>query len=166
MGIFNRSGIPRGYMHLDMVKFGALPMPDIMWVTRNMNDVKFHQGMGDVSADKLESSVGVGVIEGIISHLGLVEPVASEFRTESLFRFRWAYAIARDDGAHLNLDPPVVLPAAQQAVHLRGMDMKAELPDELAMLLPSITHAGLFVGRGGLNAERIVQRFITAIPQS
>jgi len=166
MGIFNRSGIPRGYMQLEMVKFGVFLMLDVMWVTRNMNDVKFHQGMGDVSADKIEPSVGAGVVEGIISHLGLEEPVASKFRAESLFRFRWAYAIARDDAAHLNSDPPVVRPAAQQAVYLRGMDMKADLPDELAMLLPSITHAGLFVGRGGPNAERIVHRFITSIPRS
>jgi hypothetical protein len=64
-------------MQLEMVKFGVFLMPDVMWVTRNMNDVKFHQGMGDVSADRLEPSVGTGVVEGIISHLGLVEPVAS-----------------------------------------------------------------------------------------
>lgn len=124
-------------------------MPDIMWVTRNMNDAKFHQGMGGVSADKLEPSVGARVIHGIISHLELVEPVASKFRAESPFRFRWAYAIAHDDAAHLTSDPPVVRPAVQQAVHLRGMDMKADLPDDLAMLLPSITHASLFIGRGG-----------------
>lgn len=166
MGLFNRSGIPRGYMKLEMIKFGMLPVPDIVWVTRNMNEVQFHQGMGDIRADKVDPSVGLGVVEGIISHLGLVEPVASKFRDEALFRFRWGHAIATDDASHLNCDPPVVRPAAQQAVHLRGMDTNAELPDKLAMMLPSIAHAGLFVGRGGPNAERVVQRFIAAIPQS
>lgn len=152
-------------MQLEMVKFGQLPMPDPTWVSRNMNAVQIQQGVGDITADKVEKAVGTGVVEGIISHLGLVEPVASRFRAEALFRFRWAYAIAIAD-KHLNCDPPVVLPAAQQAVRLRGMDTKADLPDELAMLLPSITHAGLFVGRGGPNAERVVHRLIGAIPKS